>query len=37
MGLQVLAVDGGYLAAGGFSVKQTVPLQGTMGLSETGS
>lgn len=34
---QVLAVDGGYLAAGGFSVKQTVPLQGTMGLSETGS
>jgi NAD(P)-dependent dehydrogenase (short-subunit alcohol dehydrogenase family) len=31
---QVLAVDGGYLAAGGFSVKQTIPLQGTMGLPD---
>lgn len=29
---QVLAVDGGYLAAGGFSAKHTVPLQGTMGI-----
>lgn len=29
---QVLAVDGGYLAAGGFSVKQIVPLQGTIGM-----
>lgn len=31
---QVLAVDGGYLAAGGFSVKQTAPLQGTIGMSD---
>jgi NAD(P)-dependent dehydrogenase (short-subunit alcohol dehydrogenase family) len=31
---QVLAVDGGYLAAGGFSVKQTIPLQDTMGLPD---
>jgi NAD(P)-dependent dehydrogenase (short-subunit alcohol dehydrogenase family) len=34
---QVLAVDGGYLAAGGFSMTQTVPLQGTMGMNEPGS
>lgn len=31
---QVLAVDGGYLAAGGFSVKQAAPLQGTIGMDD---
>jgi NAD(P)-dependent dehydrogenase (short-subunit alcohol dehydrogenase family) len=31
---QVLAVDGGYLAAGGFSVKQSAPLQGTLGMGD---
>lgn len=31
---QVLAVDGGYLAAGGFSIKQPAPLQGTIGMDE---
>lgn len=31
---QTLAVDGGYLASGGFSTKQLVPLQGTMGMAD---
>lgn len=31
---QTLAVDGGYLASGGFSMKQMVPLQGTMGVDD---
>lgn len=31
---QVLAVDGGYLAAGGFSATQSVPSQGTMGMTD---
>lgn len=31
---QVLAVDGGYLATSGFSMKQMVPLQGTFGMDD---